>query len=62
MKVTWGTYPNNLGHEDAPGCMRCHDKKHVAEGGEKITGSCNACHAVLADDEKDPAILKDLKP
>ena len=49
MKVTWGTYPNNLGHEDSPGCMRCHDKKHVAADGEKITGSCKACHAVLAD-------------
>ncbi|MGZ8253516.1 MAG: NapC/NirT family cytochrome c [Burkholderiaceae bacterium] len=62
MKVSWGTYPNNLGHEDSPGCMRCHDKKHVAADGVKITGSCKACHAVLADDEKDPAILTDLKP
>jgi hypothetical protein len=63
MKVTWGTYPNNLGHtDDSPGCMRCHDKKHVAADGAKITGSCNACHAVLADDEADPQILKDLKP
>jgi len=24
LKVTWGTYPNNLGHTDAPGCFRCH--------------------------------------
>jgi hypothetical protein len=62
MKVTWGTYPNNLGHDDTPGCMRCHDKKHVAEGGEKISGGCKTCHAVLADDEADPEILKALKP
>jgi len=62
MKVTWGTYKTNLGHDDAPGCFRCHDKKHVAGEGEKITGSCKTCHAILADDEKDPAILKELKP
>jgi hypothetical protein len=61
MKVTWGTYKSNLGHEDAPGCMRCHDKKHVAADGEKITGSCKTCHAVLAEDEKEPEILKTLK-
>lgn len=63
MKVTWGTYKSNLGHDDdSPGCFRCHDKKHVAAGGEKITGSCKTCHALLADDEKDPEILKTLKP
>ena len=62
MKVTWGTYPVNIGHEDSPGCMRCHDRHHVTADGEKITSSCSACHAVLADDEPDPPILKELKP
>jgi nitrate/TMAO reductase-like tetraheme cytochrome c subunit len=63
MKVTWGTYPNNLGHQDDfPGCWRCHDNKHVAEGGEKIGKKCTTCHVVLADDEKNPEILKQLKP
>src|SRR5208337_974734 len=28
LKVTWGTYPNNLGHTDFPGCFRCHDGSH----------------------------------
>src|SRR5262249_35125439 len=28
MKVAWGTYPNNVGHEDFPGCFRCHDGNH----------------------------------
>ena len=52
-----------MGHgDDAPGCMRCHDKKHVTEDGEKISGSCKTCHTVLADDEADPEILKTLKP
>src|ERR1035438_5236938 len=25
MKVTWGVYPINIGHDDFPGCFRCHD-------------------------------------
>ena len=63
MNVTWGTYKNNLGHDDdAPGCFRCHDKQHVAEDGRKISGGCGVCHALLADEEEDPEILKLLKP
>ena len=28
MKVTAATYPNHMGHEDWPGCFRCHDGAH----------------------------------
>jgi hypothetical protein len=63
MKVTWGTYTNNLGHSDeAPGCWRCHDKKHSTADGNKIGRNCKTCHAVLAEDEADPDILKQLRP
>ena len=62
MKVTWGTYANNIGHDDSPGCFRCHDKKHVTAEGGKIGANCKTCHTVLADDEADPEILKKLKP
>jgi formate-dependent nitrite reductase cytochrome c552 subunit len=62
MKVTWGTYKSNLGHEDAPGCFRCHDKKHVAEDGSKIGGGCKTCHSILAEDEANPEILQTLNP
>jgi NapC/NirT cytochrome c family, N-terminal region len=63
MKVTWGTYLNNLGHSDeAPGCFRCHDKKHSTAEGNRIGRNCKTCHAVLAEDEADPDILKQLKP
>ena len=63
MKVTWGTYKNNLGHSDeSPGCYRCHDKKHSTAEGDKIGRNCKTCHAVLAEDEADPEILKTLKP
>jgi hypothetical protein len=29
LKVTWGTYPNNLGHTDDPGCFRCLDEAQL---------------------------------
>jgi hypothetical protein len=62
MKVTWGTHINNLGHSDeAPGCFRCHDKKHTADDGAKIGRNCKTCHVVLAEDEADPEILKTLR-
>jgi len=60
MKVTWNTYPNHLGHKQSPGCFRCHDKKHKTADGEKIPKNCDMCHTVLADGEKDPAILRQL--
>jgi hypothetical protein len=60
MNVTWGTYRSNIGHEQAPGCRRCHDRKHVASDGTKIPTSCNLCHTVLADHEQNPEVLKHL--
>jgi hypothetical protein len=60
MRVTWGTYPNNVGHEDFPGCFRCHDDKHKSADGKVITQDCDACHAVLAAEESNPKILSDL--
>ena len=54
---------NNLGHSDeAPGCFRCHDKKHQTAEGQRIGAKCSTCHAVLADEEEDPEILQALKP
>jgi len=60
MKVTWGTYPNNLGHNDFPGCFRCHDGNHKSKEGREITQDCNSCHSLLAMDEPDPKILHEL--
>jgi hypothetical protein len=58
--VTWGTYPNNLGHTDYPGCFRCHDGSHATADKKTITQDCSTCHQMLAADETDPAILKTL--
>ena len=35
MKVTWGTHPNHIGHQEYPGCFRCHDGDHVAKDGDQ---------------------------
>jgi hypothetical protein len=44
MKVTWGVYPNNVGHTDFPGCFRCHDDEHKAKDGSSISQDCELCH------------------
>lgn len=60
MKVTWGTYPNNIGHTDSPGCFRCHDGDHTSANGQTVPNDCTTCHQLLAVDEKSPKILSDL--
>jgi formate-dependent nitrite reductase cytochrome c552 subunit len=44
MNVTWGTYPNNIGHMDFPGCFRCHDDSHKSKDGKLIRQDCELCH------------------
>jgi nitrate/TMAO reductase-like tetraheme cytochrome c subunit len=62
MNVKWGTYRNHIGH--APdmsgeyGCFRCHDEEHKTAEGKAISQDCATCHSVLAQEEKDPEILR----
>jgi nitrate/TMAO reductase-like tetraheme cytochrome c subunit len=49
MQVTASTYPDNLGHQRAPGCFRCHDGAHykIVDGAlsaESIPSACATCH------------------
>jgi len=60
MNVDWGTYPNNLGHTDFPGCFRCHDGSHTSADGRTIPNDCDTCHTMLAMEEQNPKVLKDL--
>lgn len=60
MKVTWGTYINNLGHMHWPGCFRCHDGSHVSKDGQTIPNDCDTCHHILAIDQHNPKILSEL--
>jgi hypothetical protein len=63
MNVKWGSYPNHLGHPDMSGeigCFRCHDEQHKTSDGKTISQDCGLCHSLLAQDDKDPEILKRL--
>jgi hypothetical protein len=60
MKMSWGVHPNNLGHNDFPGCFRCHDGSHTSADGQTISNDCTACHNLLAVQEENPKVLVDL--
>jgi len=60
LKVTWGTYPNNLGHTDFPGCFRCHDERKESNSSQTLTQDCSACHEMLAEQETSAKILETL--
>jgi hypothetical protein len=47
MKARWSAYPNNIGHFNDRGCMRCHDGTHQTDTGVKISHDCNACHTIM---------------
>jgi hypothetical protein len=46
MNITWGTYANNIGHMDFPGCFRCHDDSHKSKDGKTIGQDCELCHKI----------------
>ncbi|MGD8375505.1 MAG: NapC/NirT family cytochrome c [Acidobacteriota bacterium] len=62
MNIRWGTYPNHVGHQNSPGCFRCHDDEHESEDGEVISQDCFTCHNLLAMEEENPDILGELEP
>lgn len=46
QKIDWTTYPNHLGHIDAPGCFRCHDGGHLNAEQQAVRLECNICHSI----------------
>ena len=62
MKVWWNTYPNHIGHEESPGCFRCHDKKMRTAERVQISSDCDTCHVILADREENPEIMTTFNP
>ena len=46
QKSDWSTHPNNIGHDDSPGCFRCHDGKHLDAEQQAIRLECNLCHSI----------------
>jgi hypothetical protein len=47
QEVDWETHPNNVGHNNSPGCFRCHDGKHLNKQNEAIRLECNLCHSIV---------------
>ena len=67
MKVTAQTYPDNLGHQAFPGCLRCHDGGHykVVDGAvtkEAIPSACATCHTFPQIGSNTSAILIGERP
>ncbi len=62
MKVWWNTYPDHIGHEQSPGCFRCHTKSMRTEERVSISRECDTCHVLLAEGEENPHILTTLNP
>jgi nitrate/TMAO reductase-like tetraheme cytochrome c subunit len=58
LGVKWGTYPDNRGHQDFPGCFRCHDGDHATSSGEAITKNCFVCHFPSSVGDENPEVLK----
>lgn len=46
MKITWGTYTNQLFHINDTGCFRCHSDTHTVKGDpeKKVRQDCELCH------------------
>ncbi len=62
MKVWWNTYPNHIGHDQSPGCYRCHKKSMRTPERVAISRDCDTCHVLLAEEEENPEIMSILSP
>ena len=52
MHVTWTTYVDQLGHQETPGCFRCHGKLVAESGpvaGQTVSSGCSSCHYALPE-------------
>jgi hypothetical protein len=51
MGTDWETHSNDIGHDDFPGCMRCHDDEMATADGEHVIPmECDNCHVFLVED------------
>jgi hypothetical protein len=62
MNIRWGSYPQNIGHTDSPGCFRCHveELKSTTTPGRTINQDCESCHKVLGVEEKNLKAIEEL--
>ena len=61
MNANWKTHPNNIGHEESPGCWRCHDDElATADEEHVIPQDCDTCHEFLVEDSPTLPDLEEL--
>jgi len=44
--LDWRSFPDHSGHEDAPGCFRCHSGHHRDGDGNLVPVACTLCHGI----------------
>lgn len=54
MAITWGSYPDHIGHAGGGGCFRCHNQDLVDMDGHNISADCTMCHSILANESPTP--------
>jgi hypothetical protein len=61
METNWETHANHIGHDDFPGCWRCHDDElATADGEHVIPMDCENCHVFLVEDSPELPDLSSL--
>jgi nitrate/TMAO reductase-like tetraheme cytochrome c subunit len=58
LRMTWGLYKSNIGHQTSLGCLRCHAGEHSTAAGEQITKNCFRCHFPASVDDANPQVLE----
>jgi hypothetical protein len=50
MRTSWETHPNHIGHDESPGCFRCHDGEMASVDGEHVIPvDCETCHVFVLE-------------
>lgn len=58
QKVDWNSHPDNIGHRNFPGCLRCHDGKHLNAEQEAVRLECNLCHSIPSVSTRGNAVTR----
>jgi len=55
MDTNWETHPNHIGHDDFPGCWRCHDEELATADYEHVISiDCEMCHTFPVEGSEEP--------
>jgi len=59
MKASWRAYPSHIGHQEFPGCFRCHNGRMATDEGKTIRQDCRLCHTILSQGPADALMTAD---